>query len=59
MNPANWASLPGIGAHLAALIETDRQNYGDFGSFAALERVKGIGPAKLRTQCLFFVTGDN
>ena len=43
----------------AAEIEKDRQNYGDFGRFEALERVKGLGPAKLKVLRPFFVEGDN
>jgi DNA uptake protein ComE-like DNA-binding protein len=41
---------------LAAQIEADRQKYGDFGSFEALDRVKGIGPAKLKALRPFFVS---
>ena len=59
MSREDWVTLPGIGVKLAAEIEKDRQNYGDFGSFEALERVKGIGPAKLKALRPFFVEGDN
>jgi len=59
MSREDWVTLPGIGEKLAAQIELDRQNYGDFGRFEALERVKGIGPAKLKTLRPFFVEGDN
>ena len=41
-------ALPGIGTLLAARIVADRQAHGPFGSVAALQRVAGIGPAKLR-----------
>jgi competence protein ComEA len=59
MSREDWVTLPGIGEKLAAEIERDRQNYGDFGRFEALERVKGIGPAKLKALRPFFVRGDN
>lgn len=59
MSRADWVALPGIGEKLAVQIEVDRQNYGDFGRFEALERVKGIGPAKLKALRPFFVDEDN
>lgn len=59
MSLDDWVALPGIGAKLAARIEHDRQNFGDFGRFEALERVKGIGPAKLKALRPFFVEDDN
>ena len=59
MSREDWVSLPGIGVKLAAEIENDRQNYGDFGRFEALERVKGLGPAKLKVLRPFFIEGDN
>lgn len=59
MSREDWVSLPGIGEKLAAQIEIDRQNYGDFGRFEALERVKGIGPAKLKALRPFFVEDGN
>jgi len=59
MSRADWVTLPGIGEKLAAEIEQDRQKYGDFGRFEALERVKGIGPAKLKALRPLFVDGDN
>jgi competence protein ComEA len=46
--------LPGIGPKLAAVIETDRQNNGDFDEFFALKRVKGIGPKKLEAWQEYF-----
>lgn len=55
MSREDWVSLPGIGEKLAAGIELDRQKYGDFGSLAALDRVKGIGPAKLKALQPFFL----
>ena len=55
MSRDDWVSLPGIGEKLAAQIELDRQKYGDFGNLAALERVKGIGPAKLKALQPFFL----
>jgi competence protein ComEA len=55
MSRADWISLPGIGEQLATRIEVDRQKYGDFGHFEALQRVKGIGPAKLKALRPYFV----
>jgi competence protein ComEA len=54
MTPLDWESLPGIGPKLAAVIETDRQNNGDFDEFFALKRVKGIGPKKLEAWQEYF-----
>lgn len=59
MSREDWVALPGIGEKLAVQIEIDRQNYGDFGRLEALERVKGIGPAKLKTLQPFFAEEDN
>ena len=59
MSREDWVTLPGIGEKLAAEIEQDRQNYGDFGRFEALERVKGIGPAKLERLRPFFGKNAN
>jgi competence protein ComEA len=42
-------ALPGIGPKLAARIVEDRSARGPFPSVAALERVSGIGPGKLRS----------
>ena len=54
MTLSDWEALPGIGPSLAARIELDRQNNGDFGSLEALERVKGIGPKRLAGLREFF-----
>lgn len=54
MSHDDWVTLPGIGEKMAVRIEEDRQKYGDFGSVDALERVKGIGPAKLKQLRPFF-----
>ena len=59
MSRDDWVALPGIGEKLAIQIEHDRQMFGDFGRFEALDRVKGIGPAKLKTLQPFFVSEDN
>lgn len=59
MSRADWVALPGIGEQLATRIEVDRQKYGDFGRFEALERVKGIGPAKLQALRPYFVPVAN
>lgn len=58
MSLDDWCTLPGIGEKMAARIESDRQKYGDFGSYEALERVKGIGPAKIKLLRKFFVSED-
>lgn len=42
--PDELAALPWIGAGLAARIVSDRAIRGPFGSLAALQRVRGIGP---------------
>lgn len=55
MSRDDWVTLPGIGEKMAERIEDDRQIYGDFGGFDALERVKGIGPAMLKKLRPFFV----
>lgn len=59
MSRDDWVTLPGIGEKLAAQIEYDRQIFGDFGRFEALDRVKGIGPAKLKTLQPFFSADPN
>lgn len=59
MSHDDWVTLPGIGEKLATQIEYDRQKFGDFGRFEALDRVKGIGPAKLKTLQPFFIKNDN
>lgn len=59
MSRDDWVTLPGIGEKLAIQIERDRQMFGDFGRFEALDRVKGIGPAKLRVLQPFFAENDN
>lgn len=59
MSRDDWVTLPGIGEKLAAQIECDRQIFGDFGRFEALDRVKGIGPAKLKVLQPFFVSDGN
>lgn len=47
MTLKDWEALPGIGKKMAAEIERDRQNNGDFYEYSALDRVKGIGSKKL------------
>ncbi|TLM66415.1 MAG: hypothetical protein FDZ69_06265 [Deltaproteobacteria bacterium] len=59
MSREDWEALPGIGPRLAEQIENDRQIYGDFGSFEALERVKGIGPGKLKGLRAYFSSEAN
>jgi competence protein ComEA len=48
MDEQDWQALPGIGPKLAASIELDRQNNGDFVEYNRLQRVRGIGPKRLR-----------
>lgn len=59
MTLTDWETLPGIGPKLAALIEADRQKNGDFGSFSALDRVKGIGIKKLAAWQIYFNDGSS
>jgi len=47
MTTEDWEELPGIGSKLAKAIEMERQQNGDFGSIAGLQRVKGIGLKRL------------
>ncbi|HOP41111.1 MAG TPA: helix-hairpin-helix domain-containing protein [Geobacteraceae bacterium] len=52
LSVAQWEKLPGIGPALARRILADRQENGDFSSVADLERVSGIGKAKVsRLEC--------
>jgi competence ComEA-like helix-hairpin-helix protein len=46
-SPDQIEKLPGIGPALAKRIVADREANGPFGCLAALDRVKGIGPAML------------
>lgn len=41
-------ALPGVGPATSAAIVADRERRGPFDSVDAVQRVKGIGPAKLR-----------
>ncbi len=54
MDFADWDALPGIGPVLAKNIMDNRQKYGDFGSFGALQRVPGIGEKKLKVLKRYF-----
>lgn len=50
MNRANASALqalPGVGPATSAAIVADRERRGPFGSVSDLQRVTGIGPAKL------------
>lgn len=44
---AGFSQVFGIGESLAAEIVRDRTEHGEFGDWAGLERVKGIGPKKI------------
>jgi competence protein ComEA len=46
-SPGDIEKLPGIGPALARRIVKDRDANGPFGCLAALDRVKGVGPALL------------
>lgn len=50
----DWIALPGAGPVLADRIENDRQKNGEFGSYAALARVNGIGKKRLDDWKKFF-----
>jgi competence protein ComEA len=54
MSGSDWFALPGIGGKLAERIRIDRQKNGDFGALDAVQRVKGIGPAKIASWRGFF-----
>ncbi|PLY02817.1 MAG: hypothetical protein C0624_07750 [Desulfuromonas sp.] len=47
MSCEDWQALPGIGPYLAAAIEENRQQNGDFATVESLLRVKGIGEKRL------------
>jgi competence protein ComEA len=55
MTVEDWEFLPGIGAKTAAKIEENRQKNGDFGAFAGLRRIKGVGSSKMATWRQFFL----
>jgi competence protein ComEA len=54
MDQADWEALPGVGPKLAKTILANRQYYGDFGSFDALQRVPGLGGKKLKALKRYF-----
>ncbi len=54
MSLQDWEFLPGIGPALALAIETDRQKNGDFGRLETLQRVRGVGPGRIRAWREFF-----
>jgi competence protein ComEA len=54
MSRNDWIALPGAGPVLADRIENDRQKNGEFGSYAALARVNGIGKKRLAGWKKFF-----
>jgi len=56
MQGADWEVLPGIGPKLAARIDQDRQENGDFGSLQGLLRVSGIGQKRLNDWMPYFFT---
>jgi competence protein ComEA len=58
MSVEDWESLAGIGPKLALAIEKERQQNGDFGALAGLQRVKGIGSKRLAAWEKFFQGGE-
>lgn len=54
MTVEDWVKLPGIGPAIAERIIEDRQNNGDIVSLEELDRVPGIGKAKIRQVKKFF-----
>ena len=54
MTQKDWEFLPGVGVKMAARIEKNRQNNGDFGAFSALRRIKGVGTRKMADWAEFF-----
>jgi len=54
----DWEALAGIGPRIAQTIEEERQQNGDFGSLAGLQRVKGIGPKRISAWRQFFQEAD-
>jgi competence protein ComEA len=54
MDEGDWQALPGIGPKLAAAIELDRQNNGEFVEFHRLQRVRGVGPKRLQEWKKYF-----
>jgi competence protein ComEA len=58
MSVEDWEALAGIGPKLAQAIEVERQQNGDFGSLAGLQRVKGIGSKRLAAWEKYFQAGD-
>jgi competence protein ComEA len=54
MTVDDWVKLPGIGYATAERIVEDRQNNGDIFCLEELERVRGIGKAKIRQVKKFF-----
>lgn len=62
MSESDWLALPGIGPKLAASIELDRQNNGDFLEFHRLQRVRGVGQKRLQEWRKYFspsITSQN
>ena len=54
MSLADWDFLPGVGEKMALKIDNNRQKYGEFGSFSALQRVPGIGKKRLTSWNQYF-----
>jgi competence protein ComEA len=54
MTEKDWDYLPGVGISLAAEIEKNRQENGDFLELQALTRVRGIGPKRIKLWEDFF-----
>jgi len=55
MTREDWEDLPGIGPHLAEMIELDRHKNDEFRSYPNLKRVRGIGEKRLEHWREFFM----
>ncbi|MBE0500179.1 MAG: hypothetical protein IBX47_01965 [Desulfuromonadales bacterium] len=54
MTLTDWEFLPGVGAKTAAIIDGNRQKFGEFGSLEGLRRIKGVGSSKIEAWRNFF-----
>jgi len=54
MTAEDWKSLPGVGITMAKVITENRAQFGDFHTFKALGRVRGIGDKTLAGWRVYF-----
>lgn len=54
MQGTDWLFLPGVGPTLAARIDRNRQENGEFGSLLGLQRVSGIGSRRIEAWSPYF-----